>query len=181
MFIVLLSGYAGSGKDSAALIFQTYGFKIASVAENVKRQSAKYHGFLYELTHSQQGKSTMVKSQRTGDIKTVREFLIEDSAQNKLINNDPAFWIRLLVQQIKNEVPKFLVISDWRYKEEYDHLKFAFPEAEIIKVRIVRDSVIVNNDKSEHELDSERFNFMICNNGTLEELHKECSKILNRM
>ena len=179
MFIILLSGYAGSGKDSAALAFKKYGFQVASVAENVKLQSAKYHGFPYELTQTQEGKSTIVKSHKTHENKTVREFLIEDSAQNKIINNDSAFWIRLLVQQIKRDTPDFLVISDWRYKEEYDYLKFVFPEAEIIKVRIIRDSIIASSDKSEHELDNERFNFTIHNNTSLDDLSKECSNILN--
>lgn len=175
----MLSGHAGSGKDTAALAFRDYGFKIYSVAENVKLQSSKYHNFPYELTQTQQGKNTVVLSQATSEMKTVRRFLIEDSLHNKIINNDSSFWIRLLVQQIKKDDPDFFVISDWRYKEEYNFLKFAFPEAEIIKIRIVRKSVIILNESSEHELDNERFNFIIHNEGTLSDLSKECAKILN--
>ena len=179
MFIILLSGYAGSGKDTAAAIFEQHGFKIYSVAENVKIQSSKYHGYPFKLTQTQEGKKTLVKSLKTHETKTVRQFLIEDSYENKLINNDPAFWIRLLVQPIIKEQPPFFVISDWRYKAEYDHLKFVFPDAELLKVRVSRSSVVPSTDPSEHELDDERFNFVIQNNGSIDDLNTECRKLLN--
>ena len=83
------------------------------------------------------------------------------------------------MQQIKRDNPEFIVISDWRYKEEHEHLKFVFPEAEIIKVRIQRDSISIDKDQSEHELDNEKFNFSIKNNGSLEDLNRECYKLLN--
>ena len=179
MFIVLISGYSGSGKDTAAAVFNRLGFSVYSVADNVKRQSSEYHGFPYNLTQSQEGKATQVTSKKTKQTKTVRQFLIEDSLENKVLNNDQAFWARLLVQQIKHESPKFLVISDWRYKAEYEHIKFSFPTAELIKIRITRDSVVPSADPSEHELDNEQFNFTIKNNTTINDLNAECYKILN--
>ena len=180
MFIILISGFAGSGKDTAAEFFSTLGFSIYRVADNVKRQSALYHGFPLNLTHTQEGKKTLVTSIKTNETQTVRQFLIEDSLQNKIINNDPAFWARLLVSQIKRENPEFVVISDWRYKAEYDLIKFEFPDSDLIKIRITRNSVIPSTDPSEHELDEEKFNFKIQNNGTINDLHAELSKILNR-
>jgi hypothetical protein len=180
MFIILISGFAGSGKDTAADFFSTLGFSIYRVADNVKRQSALYHGFPLNLTETQEGKKTLVTSTKTNETKSVRSFLIEDSLQNKIINNDPAFWARLLVAQIKREAPDFVVISDWRYKAEYDLIKFEFPDSELIKIRVIRDSVIPSTDPSEHEIDDEKFNFTIHNNGSITQLHAECRKILNR-
>lgn len=179
MFIILISGFAGSGKDTAANFFYNLGFSTYCFADNVKRQSSLYHGFPLNLTETQEGKKTLVTSTKTHETKTVRQFLIEDSLQNKIINNDPAFWARLLVTQIKRNPPEFFVISDWRYKAEYDHIRYSFPNAELIKLRIIRDTVVPLIDSSEHELDDEQFNFTIKNNGSLEDLHAECSKILN--
>jgi len=179
MFIVLLSGYSRSGKDTAAAEFSRLGFSVYSFAENVKRQSSMYHGFAYDLTQTQEGKATFVTSEKTQQTKTVRQFLIEDSLANKVINNDPAFWARLLVLQINRTNPDFLVISDWRYKAEYEHIKFAFPDSELITIRINRASVVPSPDPSEHELDNEQFNFTINNNSSIEYLNAECQNILN--
>lgn len=179
MFIILVSGFSCSGKDTVAEMFCGCGFKRYAVADNVKRQSAEYHGFDYTLTLTQEGKATYVKSVKTTETKSVRTFLIEDSLQNKLINKDSAFWIRLLVKQIQRDNHQYLVISDWRYKAEYEHLKFVFPEAEFLCIRVERDSVIPNNDASEHELDSFPFDHILKNNSTKEVLKQACYKLLN--
>ena len=83
MKIIFLSGYAGSGKDEAAAIFQTQGFKRYAFADEVKIYSSKVHGFDYSLTQSQAGKATIVHSLSSNASKSVRQFLIDDSAQKK--------------------------------------------------------------------------------------------------
>ena len=181
MKIIFLSGYAGSGKDEAAATFQTQGFKRYAFAEEVKLYSSKVHGFDYSLTQTQQGKSTVVKSISTQKSMSVRQFLIDDSAQKKAENSDPAFWARLLAQQITNENPENVVISDWRYTAEIDHFKAVFPTAKIVTVVIQRQSVKPSDDPSEHELDFYVFDHGIPNNGTLEHYRETCIALFNKL
>jgi len=181
MFIILLSGFSCSGKDTVADILKNHGFTQYSVAERVKVQSSKYHGYPYELTQTQEGKKKIVTSARTNETRSVRDFLIIDSYLNKVINQDDAFWARLLCKQIQQEMPDLVVISDWRYLAEYEHLKFVFPEATILKVRVKRASITPGDDPSEHELDNMKFDFILQNDSTKEDLAVSCIKILNNV
>jgi dephospho-CoA kinase len=179
MKIIFLSGYAGSGKDEAAAIFQTQGFKRYAFADEVKLYSSKVHGFDYTLTQSQAGKATIVESTSTNASKSVRQFLIDDSAQKKAENNDPAFWARLLAQQITKTNAENVVISDWRYTAEIDHFKTTFPTAKIVTIVIQRQCIKPINDPSEHELDFYVFDHGIPNNGSLDDYRKRCIALLN--
>lgn len=181
MIIILLSGYAGSGKDTVADYLKLKGASTFSVAENVKRESANIHGYNYDLTQSQEGKKTIVNSLKTGEKNTVRWFLIEDSLEAKVKNNDEAFWIRLLAKDIVLTNSKLIVISDWRYMAEYTHLKSIFPDAKILTARIVRDSVIPSNDPSEHELDFIKYDHVILNNTSKEDLYIEANSLINKL
>jgi dephospho-CoA kinase len=181
MKIIFLSGYAGSGKDEAAAIFQTQGFKRYAFADEVKLYSSNAHGFDYSLTQTQPGKSTVVKSTSTHATKSVRQFLIDDSAQKKAENSDPAFWARLLAQQIIKDNTTDIVISDWRYTAEIDHFKVTFPEAKIVTVVIQRQCVKPINDPSEHELDFYVFDHGITNNGTLENYRETCMALFKKL
>ena len=181
MKIIFLSGYAGSGKDEAASTFQTQGFKRYAFADEVKIYSSKVHGFDYSLTQSQAGKATIVNSLSSNASKSVRQFLIDDSAQKKAENNDPAFWARLLAQQITKDNTENVVISDWRYTAEIDHFKTTFPTAKIVTVVIQRQCIKPINDPSEHELEFYVFDHGITNNGTLEQYRETCMALLTKL
>lgn len=174
MHIILLSGYAGSGKDTVADILLIYGYKKYSFAENVKKYSSSYHGFLYDLTQTQEGKTALVRSVKTNEVKTVREFLISDSFINKTINNDQSYWAKQLSKDILQSAPDKVVISDWRYIEEYEHLKIIFPEADFLKVRVKRAFVKPMADPSEHQLDLVDHDIEIDNSGDKTFLIKQC-------
>jgi len=180
MQIILLSGYAGSGKDTVADILVKYGFVKYSVAENVKRYSSSYHGFNYDLTQTQEGKTTLVKSNKTGEIKTVRQFLIRDSLLNKTTNNDQSYWAKQLSKEMLQTNPDKVVISDWRYIEEYEYLKIIFPEADFLKVKVKRASVKPIDDPSEHQLDMVESDIEIANNSDKNSLIKECEELLRK-
>jgi dephospho-CoA kinase len=181
MHIILLSGYAGSGKDTVADILINYGYKKYSVADNVKKYSSTIHGFSYDLTQTQTGKTTLVKSAKTNEVKTVRGFLISDSLLNKAINNDEAYWAKQLSQEILQTVPDKVVISDWRYIEEYEHLKIIFPEAAFLKVKVRRDEVKPMADPSEHQLDSVEHDIEIDNNSDKISLIKKCEDLVRSL
>ena len=62
MFIILISGHAGSGKDALADLFIPMGFKKYAMADSLKSYTSEKHGFPYALTQSQEGKASIVKS-----------------------------------------------------------------------------------------------------------------------
>jgi dephospho-CoA kinase len=181
MHIILISGYAGSGKDTLADIITKYGYKKYSVADNVKKYSSSLHGFSYDLTQSQIGKRTIVKSEKTNEVKTVRDFLISDSLLNKTLNNDEAYWAKQLSKEILQTSPDKVVISDWRYIEEYEHLKIIFPEAAFLKVRVKRACVKPMLDPSEHQLDLVEYDIEIDNSKDKISLIKDCDELLRNL
>jgi len=173
MKFVLLTGYAGSGKDTVGSVFQKYGYKRYAVADMLKYYSAEKHGFEFILTQTQEGKSSLFNN------KTVRQYLIDDAAILKKEHNDPSYWIKPLVELIITDGVQNIVITDWRYNAEITHIYESFPHAEIVTVRIVRGSIIPLLDDSEHELDNYTVDFTIQNNGSLDYLNKAVITILN--
>jgi hypothetical protein len=175
--LVLITGYAGSGKDEVGKILQNKGYKRYAFADLVKIHSADKHGFSIELTQTQEGKNTIVKSKYDQQEATVRKYLIDESALMKELYNEPAFWAILLEKQIKDEPPHNIVITDWRYIAEHDHFIKEFTDCKITKLRIQRNSVKPLEDPSEHNIDHIACDYTIENNGTLEELKNQMEKL----
>ena len=171
MKIVLLAGYAGSGKDTVGALFTKAGYKRVAFADRVKTHSAEIHGFPFELTQTQEGKSTVVKSKSSKLEAPVRWFLIDESRRMKEVSNDPAYWARAVSTDIRT-LNQNIVITDWRYKAEYNLIKEQFPNATIMRVRVLRN-VVVSDDPSEHEIDHEHYDCVLRNYGTLDDLRAE--------
>jgi hypothetical protein len=180
MFIILISGHAGSGKDTLADLFLPMGFKKYAMADAVKTFTSERHGFPFSLTQTQEGKTAIVKSIFTNKEATVRQLLIDDSLEMKQTSCDPAFWARKVGRKLGDDRPEYVVVSDWRYREELNHLNVNFPNAAIITVRIIRNNVIPSKDPSEHDLDDFNFNFLISNNGSVDELNGFVLKIAGK-
>jgi hypothetical protein len=179
MKILMVSGYAGSGKDALSELFIPHGYKTYAFADAVKTFVAETHGFPINLTYSQEGKATQILSTKTKKTHTVRQLLINDSLEMKILHNDPAFWAHKVAGQINISRHQQIIISDWRYKAEINYLVSRFPDSIIKKIRIFRKSVTPINDPSEHDLDDYDFDYIVHNTGTLSDLNTECLKILN--
>jgi hypothetical protein len=175
--LVLITGYAGSGKDEVGKILLEAGYKRYAFADLVKIHTSDKHGFDIELTKTQEGKNTVVTSKFDQQIATVRQFLIDESAFMKVVYNNPAFWALLLEKQIKELPPHNVVITDWRYEAELNHFLEEFNLCKITKIRIHRDSVKPLTDPSEHNIDHIPCDHTIQNNGTLEELRNQVSAL----
>jgi hypothetical protein len=171
--LVLITGYAGSGKDEVGKILQENAYKRYAFADLVKIHTADKHGFSIDLTKTQEGKNTIVKSRYNQQDATVRQFLIDESALMKEEFDEPAFWAILLEKQIKDEPPHNIIITDWRYEAELNHMLKEFTDCRIIKIRIQRNSVKPLEDPSEHNIDHIVCDYTIENNGSLEELRRQ--------
>lgn len=159
MHIILVSGYAGSGKDTFSDLSLKCGYKKYAFANAVKKFTAEKHGFPYELTLTQEGKTHMIGSQ------SVRQLLISESLEMKTKSDDPAYWAKLLIKDLQGDK---IIISDWRYTAEYDQIKISFPDAKLTRLRIIRKLYIKIDDPSEHELDYSDFDIIVQNDGPLD-------------
>lgn len=173
MTIILICGYAGSGKDTIGDILQKKGYTRYAFADELKEFTAKKHGFLYDLTVTQKGKNTNVLSILTKEIDSVRKFLIYESALAKKIYNDDMYWAKIVVSKIKeNSHLNQYVITDWRYIAELNHTKELLNQ-KIYTIRVIRNDIVPLSDSSEHELDSIICDFTIHNNESLDNLIKQ--------
>lgn len=171
MNIYLFSGYAGTGKSYTTALCQSLfpSSKRTAFAKRVKDDVSKLYSIPRQLCDTQDGKKTYVTTSR-GDF-TVRELMIEFSAHAKQITQNPGIWADYVVEEIqKDPETNTWVIEDWRYKQEYNSLKTAFPSARIHRFRVHRPDIIPSSDPSEHDLDDELMDYDIFNTGTAKDL-----------
>ncbi len=176
--ILLLSGYAGSGKDAAAsLLIDECGFQRFAFADALKDLVATRTGIPVTIFHSSQ-KDTVIPSSSKYHPKTYRDLLLEVAKEERVKDLD--VFSRIVAEQIReSEVPGLgmglinrFVISDWRYKREESFLRSALDPAtyQIVRVRIKRSSVTPSADPTEHDLDDERMDTVIQNDGSISDL-----------
>ena len=161
--IVMLSGWAGSGKDTVAKYMNT--FQRLAFADKLKEDVSAEHGIPIEVFHTRE------KDIPRNSI-IPRSLLLKHALEAK--EKDPYIYVRH-VAKVSSIYDK-IVITDWRYKEEYAFLA-KNTSARIIRIRITRN-LVPSNDPSEHELDNESFDYYIHNTGTLEMLRERLNQIL---
>jgi hypothetical protein len=69
-------------------------------------------------------------------------------------------------------------VNDWRYQNELEVLRKAFPDAKLQTVRIYRSTVQPKPFPSEHALDNYLFDHTITNDGNAEELS---TQLINKL
>ena len=164
--ILLLSGYARSGKDSVAnLLEEEKGYRRFAFADALKEMVAAHTGIPVGMFHSLQKDSVI-----SGSSKTYRDLLIEIADQKRAI--DPDIFSRIVAAQIVESGVDRVVISDWRYKREESFLRsFLDPTVyHIQRVRVHRSTVIPSEKPIEHDLDGEPMDVAIENNGSISDL-----------
>jgi hypothetical protein len=161
MHIWLLSGYAGSGKDTVAAMMLEMGAHRNGFADAVKDEVAAMYELSRESLDTQEGK-TRVLALADGTRKTVRDLLIAHAETTKATEG-PAVW----ANRIQAPNTDHWILSDWRFLAEYESMKARFPEAQIHTVRIHRPSVTTLTTYTEHELDTFAFDYTIENSASL--------------
>lgn len=173
--IVLLSGWSGSGKDAVGSILKGYGFQTLAFADPLKKQISEEYKFPLRLAYTQEGKQTILQ---TGQ--TVREVLIQ-RAKEIQAETRPEIFAGIIAEQILKIQqgtlqPVKICITDWRLIWEKFELQERLPNAYIQTVRIKRkgqQKSPVNDQRTEHELDSYPFDITIDNDGISMEALKE--------
>ena len=148
MKILLLTGYAGSGKTTVGKILHAHlpFSNITAFADKVKDYVSNKYAIDRYLCDTQEGKRSIIDAG-----KTLRQLLIEYSADHKIETQDPAIWARYVHEAMKcSPHIQNWIIHDWRYKEEYEY--FRTEGIPITTIRIVHPSIVPLADESEHQL-----------------------------
>jgi len=166
--VILLSGWAGAGKDAAAsLLADEMSFERLAFADMLKEDVSHATGLPLDLFHNHS-----LKDQPIVGSKTPRDLLLSHAVVARAV--DPDIYSRKIAEYILDSSHKRFVISDWRYKRELEFLQNTFGRhVRIVRGRIERDGIVPSNDPSEHDLDDAHVEFTVENNGGLSRFRDE--------
>lgn len=169
--VVLLSGWAGSGKDcAAALLAEEFGFQRFAFADALKADVSHTTGIPLGYFHSVHKDHPLVAPcDMYPAAKTPRDVLIQHALVRRA--KDPDIYSRGVATEIQSAVGLRYVISDWRYLREYEVVTGELGEFfQIYRVRIVRPGIRQSAEPSEHDLDGIAMDYIIHNDGTISDL-----------
>ena len=183
--LIVFSGKAQSGKSTSAKVLQdvlgTNKVEIYSFATALKKIAQEYFNwdgidkgiYMHDVKVPDQ-RGHRIVSQPIPD--KGRQLLINIGQYMRKIRS--TIWIDYVVNQIKKEISigsdRIFVIDDLRFRNELELVKVIQP---CISIRLTRNSQLDLNDISETDLDNSEFDYYIDNNGTIEDLKKELSKV----
>lgn len=192
--LIGISAKIGSGKDTFFDIVQK---KVVGSYENkkfafkLKQIASILTGISPEKFEDQEFKKTFLskewdKLMYSGDpflkneqievfyqSMTVREFLQRLGTEAMRDGLHKNVWVNALLSDFNKETSKWIV-TDMRFKNELSAIK----KNGGITVRINRKDCVKIDHPSETELDSESFDYVIENNGTLEEFEEKINDFL---
>ena len=172
--IIVLSGKKRVGKDTVADILEKYlggsNFERFSIASYLKRGVAA----LVNKSQAELEKGKDVLDLSNGvtprDLYKSIGDLIRDSLGK-------TFFINTLIEEVLKSQKKIVIISDMRYRHEYEELKKLDP----VFIRIKNKNLPKDDHTSETDLDSitdSEFNYVIENEGTISDLEKKVLEII---
>lgn len=160
--IIMLSGWAGSGKDAAAsILMDELGFQRFAFADPLKHDVARETGISLEHFYSRHLKDSLIEFD--GEMITPRALLIEAAANARA--KYPNIYANMIADTIQKVGSKRVVISDWRYRNEYEVLRTFFDK--VVRIHITRPGIIQSAEPSEHDLDGETMDIEIQNGGSI--------------
>lgn len=187
--LIGISGKIGSGKDTAAELFQELypgaNFEIKKFAGKLKQIATMLTGIPTEKFEEQEFKQTYLgkewskftTSGEFGDIvteekMTVRDLLQKLGTEAMRVGLHENVWVNATMADYN--VEKNWIITDVRFPNE----AWAVKQKGIL-IRINRDNLPVSsNHPSETSLDNfSHFDFVIDNNGSIEDLRKKLSAL----
>lgn len=175
----MLSGWARSGKDAAAaLLEEEFEFTRVAFADALKRDVTARTGLpLSDFTTAAKDAPLRSSCPAFPEAKTPRDILIAHSLRIRAAN--PNFYSELVAEVIQVDPEDRWVISDWRYRAEYETLRSLIPDVRIVRVRIERPGVVASADPSEHDLDDAPMDYILHNSGSISDLRAMLRMILH--
>ena len=174
----MLSGYAQSGKDTVAkYLVDFHKYKRFAFADILKDQVSVKYNIQRSLLDTGKGKDLFNPTYNC----TNRQLLIKYSFEKKKDCQD--YFVNNILEKINGEKDHSnIVISDWRYPNEYNVLFQKFNKIhKILKIRVNRWETATIDDESETSLDNFEFDYIIENDNNLDFLNKKIENILNKL
>ena len=172
--IIGLSGYARSGKDEIAkILIEDYSFIRVGFADKIRQMLVATNPLVKEGLRLEDVVENYGWEQAKVIFPEVRTLLQNMGVGARNIFKD-TFWIDHALEYIDSN--HNYVITDVRFINEAETIK-SYADSQIWRIRRIGVEA-VNNHISEHDLDDYKFNQIIKNEGTLEDLR---AKIHNRM
>lgn len=178
--IWFIRGYAGSGKDTATGFLKEglesmlgVSVSLSAFADAVKDEVAILYQIPRDLLNSNEGKNRLHTTGRT-----LRDILIEHGEGEKQHTGDPAVWSHRV---FPTEGCCHWILSDWRFRAEYDALCKRFPSATLHTVHICRPHHYVLPSYTEHELDDIPASIILDNSGSLLYLRRQIQDLIEDM
>ena len=176
MLIILLRGYSGAGKDTVgSMLVSKHGFRRFAFADGLKQMIALEYGCSLATLHSPEGKKEICAE--TGE--TWREVMIRVALEAK--HTDADVFAGLCAAEIRMAKPARAVITDWRFPNERDVLKRAFPDARFVTVEVRRHDESPVDDESEHALADLWPDFTLDNTGDMAALEAVVEELIGRI
>jgi len=172
--IVMLSGWAGSGKDTAAsILVKQHGFERVAFADALKIDAAQRSGLPLHIFHSAAKDEPLQRiSPAFPDAKTPRDILLQLALQMRAENPD-IYADSIICHIVESAKEQQFVVSDWRYRREAARIQEMLPNARILRVHILRTGINQSSDPSEHDLDNEPMDLIIENKYGLDYLQTQ--------
>lgn len=169
--IIALSGRMGSGKDTAAdmILSYDYGYEIKRFSGKLKQVAELLTGIPAEAFNSQEVKQRHLGEEWGMTVRELLQRLGTDAVRDGLHTNA---WVNALFADYEQGMN--WIITDCRFPNEYEAVK----KRGGIVVRIERGERKQDVHPSESALDDADFDYVIDNNGTLEDLKKKVDFLL---
>ena len=187
--IILLCGYKGSGKDECAKYFErAHGFQHFKIATYLKDALSKLFGFTPNQLNGSEKELVDPRWNITprDAMKFVGTDLFQFEIQKLIPQVNRNFWVELMKKDIEtNRIQGMpIVISDCRFVHEMDFIQRAFPSEHVCLVKVLRSSIKIQTnltDVSEDEHTKMQYNYIIPNNGSIENLQISLNTLVSRI
>lgn len=163
--IIGLSGYAQSGKDEVAkILIEEFGFERVAFADAIRN-------LLYEMNPNHHDTLLQQAVDRLGWDEVKKDPIVRRMLQNLGVGARKLFGEKFWIKEALRGIPKEgnFVFTDVRFINEADIIKSN--DGKVWRVR--REGVkAVNDHISEHELDDYKFDQILKNEGSLDDLRE---------
>lgn len=164
MFILLLRGYSQSGKDFVGnVLCEKYGYQRFAFADSLKEHVSRNYQVSIDVLHSQEGKRSLCEHDSLK--RSYRQILIDEAKQLRKTDDD--CFAKDCCQLILQSNHSKIVITDWRFMNEWKQICSFFPNATIKTIHVIRSSQTSSPvmDPSEYELHERKDDYIIVNRG----------------
>lgn len=175
-WLIGITGHMGSGKNAVGKFLEEDGYKCVALADKVREMAIVINPILSDNIRLEQLVDNVGwdNAKKNPEVRRLLQVIGTDAIRN-MVNQDA--WINMLDAQIDQIGLKRYAVTDVRFANECRWIQ----RRSGIVVRVMRNGFYGNQHTSENQIDTLRSDFVIVNNGTLEELGMNVKKLMNEL